>query len=102
MTKQQLSVLTRLYNGEKIDIRNCDEIDKSIILFLYNNNCCICSAPNPNPKGFIPCIYSISETGKAKLCEHKNNRNKLIWSWIRYIITTLIAIAAFIKSFFFI
>lgn len=45
--------------------------------------------------------FVISDKGKHYLQYLKAARRKIQTDWIRYIITTAIAIAAFIKSFFF-
>ena len=46
--------------------------------------------------------YKITKSGRVVLEMLKENRKKAVYSEVKYWVTTAIAIAAFIKSFFFI
>lgn len=45
--------------------------------------------------------YSITTLGRITFEDAQDNRKSKKYEWIRYIITTIIALAAFVKSFFF-
>ena len=96
MTADQLEMLKRL-NVKDISEADCSKEDMDILYFLEGQY----FAYRPDPYG-KPKIFVISQRGKAELSRIGKGRKKEIYDWIRYGITTAIAIAAFIKSFFFV
>ena len=102
LTKFQTKILKRLVNGEHIDGRSCSKDEDQVCAFFYDKGLTKMICPDPNDEGWVPCIYVITELGRQEYYEKIEAKKKVVIDNIKYLITTTIALAAFIKSFFFI
>lgn len=102
MTKYQYNILKRLEKGEKIDDRYCTGEEEQVCIFLTDCGFSKRICPEPNDEGCMPCVYVITEAGKQEIHTISELNKSDVINNVKYFITTAIALAAFIKSFFFI
>lgn len=101
MTNNQISFLNFIYDGPKTiaEVYSRFGLDRDgLVSLTYEIQKCF-YARKEEP--FENTILLINNAGKEAVEKHRASKQKDLIEWIRYGITTAIAIAAFIKSFFF-